>query len=68
MPGHGGLNGLFTVVGGLLSVIISALFGFLDTISVALVIYLIAFFIFYKIRRVYLSGINQPIKKQNEFL
>lgn len=50
-----GLNGFFTVVGGLLTVIISALFGFWETILIALFIYLTAFFIYSKIRVVYLA-------------
>lgn len=40
------LNGFFTVVGGLLSVILSLFFGFFNTILVALALYLIAFFAF----------------------
>ncbi len=47
-----GLNGLFTVAGGLLCVVLSVLLGFLITISVALIIYLIAFLIYSRIRKV----------------
>jgi hypothetical protein len=44
-----GLNGLFTVVGGLLSLILSILIGFQGTILVALAIYFLAFLIFARI-------------------
>jgi spermidine synthase len=45
-----GLNGLFTVVGGLLSVILSIYIGFKATLFLVLVIYMIAFYMFSKIR------------------
>ncbi len=45
-----GLNGLFTVVGGFLSVILSIFFGFVITLIVSIVIYTLAFLIFSQIR------------------
>ena len=45
-----GLNGLFTVVGGLLSVLLSLLVGFSGTLLLALMIYGLAFLVFPKVR------------------
>lgn len=45
-----GMNGLFTVIGGLLSVILSLIVGFKTTILIALLIYILAAFILYKIK------------------
>ncbi len=45
-----GLNGLFTVVGGFLSVILSIFFGFVITLIVSIAIYTLAFLIFSQIR------------------
>ena len=45
-----GMNGLFTVVGGFLSVVFSLQFGFRLTLILAISIYAIAFFVFSKIR------------------
>jgi hypothetical protein len=45
-----GMNGLFTVVGGLLSVVISVLFGFNFAILLALAIYALAFMVFPRVR------------------
>ena len=45
-----GMNGLFTVVGGLLSVVISVLFGFNFAILLALAIYALAFVVFPRVR------------------
>jgi hypothetical protein len=48
-----GLNGLFTVIGGLLSVILSIFIGFKATIWIALAIYCLALAMFAKIRNVH---------------
>jgi spermidine synthase len=45
-----GMNGLFTVVGGLLSVVLGVLLGFNFTILLALVIYALAFSVFPRLR------------------
>src|SRR5205814_10034907 len=45
-----GMNGLFTVVGGLLSVLISVAFGFNVAILFALGLYALAFAVFRKLR------------------
>lgn len=50
IPWAWGLNGLFTVVGGLLSVGLSLYFGFLETLVVALVVYALAAMVFVRIR------------------
>jgi hypothetical protein len=47
-----GLNGLFTVIGGFLSVVLSIYIGFKATIWIALGIYCIAFFMYAKIRTI----------------
>ena len=47
-----GLNGLFTVIGGLASVLLSLLFGFKAALWVAFIIYLIAFGLFSRLRQV----------------
>jgi hypothetical protein len=41
-----GINGLFTVIGGLSSVILSLIFGFRISLSIALLLYLVAFALF----------------------
>jgi hypothetical protein len=51
-----GLNGLFTVIGGLASVLVSLFLGFKITLLVALTIYLIAFWLFSKFRQVSLAS------------
>lgn len=45
-----GINGLFTVIGGLLSVLLSIYIGFKATLLIVLAIYAIAFFLFSQIR------------------
>src|SRR5581483_9784265 len=45
-----GMNGLFTVVGGLASVLISLEWGFTFAIAVALVLYAVAMFVFVALR------------------
>lgn len=45
-----GMNGLFTVVGGLLSVVLGVLLGFNFTILLALAIYVLAFAVFPRLR------------------
>jgi hypothetical protein len=45
-----GMNGLFTVVGGLLSVVLGVLLGFNFTIMLALAIYALAFAVFPRLR------------------
>jgi hypothetical protein len=47
-----GMNGLFTVVGGFLSVVVSTLLGFNFAILLALAIYAIAFAVFPRLRAV----------------
>jgi len=44
-----GMNGLFTVVGGLLSVLVSTIFGFDVAITIALGLYALAFAVFKKL-------------------
>ena len=46
-----GINGLFTVVGGLLSVILSIYIGFKATLFLVLLLYLAAFYMFTRMRR-----------------
>jgi hypothetical protein len=41
-----GINGLFTVIGGVSSVILSLIFGFRVSLSIALSLYLVAFALF----------------------
>ena len=45
-----GINGLFTVIGGFLSVILSLLIGFTNTLMIAMGCYLIAFMLFRSLR------------------
>ena len=52
IPWAWGLNGVFTVVGGFLSVVLSLLFGFKATLAIALLIYCLAFVVFRRIRGV----------------
>lgn len=44
-----GMNGIFTVIGGLLSVVLSLFFGFRICLFIAVFIYLIAFLTFFKV-------------------
>ena len=52
------LNGLFTVVGGFLSVIISFYLGFKMTMTMALLVYLLAFWMFSRLRGVAVNPVN----------
>jgi len=49
IPWAWGMNGLFTVIGGLLSVILSLFWGFRSTLFVAVFIYMMAFLSFVRI-------------------
>jgi len=51
-----GMNGLFTIVGGLLAVIFSIQWGFTITLLIACATYLLAFFVFSRIRIGLLPG------------
>ncbi len=51
IPWAWAMNGLFTVVGGLLSVLVSLFYGFKLTFFVAICIYLLAFIVFYRLRK-----------------
>ena len=46
------MNGLFTVIGGMLSVLLSIFYGFKVTLLVAMLIYCLAFFLFSRMRTV----------------
>lgn len=46
-----GMNGLFTVIGGILSVLLSIYLGFTATLAVGIAIYCFAFLLFSRIRR-----------------
>ncbi len=50
-----GLNGLFTVIGGLASVLFSLLLGFKITLLAALTVYVIAFWLFSRFRQISLA-------------
>jgi len=52
------MNGLFTVIGGILSVLLSIFYGFKATMGVALVIYILAFFVFKGMRKNYIPIAN----------
>jgi hypothetical protein len=54
-----GMNGLFTVIGGLLGVVVSIVWGFQATLLSAFFLYVIALFVFAKIRWV---PINDSVK------
>jgi hypothetical protein len=56
IPWAWAMNGLFTVVGGLLSIIFSLLYGFQVTLIAALFFYLLAFLVFPQIERATLPG------------
>ncbi len=47
-----GMNGLFTVIGGIVSVLLSINYGFNITLFVGMVIYIAAFFFFGKLRQI----------------
>lgn len=47
------MNGLFTVIGGILSVVLSIYCGFRVTLLAALFVYLLAFALFAKMRASY---------------
>jgi spermidine synthase len=51
-----GMNGLFTVVGGISSVIISIYLGFNATLVLGASIYILAFFLFQRMRELYSSA------------
>ena len=53
-----GMNGLFTVVGGLTSVLLSIFLGFRVTIMIALIIYCLAWLLFGQFRKGAVSPIN----------
>jgi hypothetical protein len=44
------MNGLFTVIGGLLGVVLSIVWGFQATLLSAFILYVVALFVFAKIR------------------
>ncbi len=46
------MNGLFTVIGGLASVLLSLFYGFRVTLMAAILLYVLAFFTYTKLRRV----------------
>lgn len=50
------MNGLFTVIGGIASVLLSIFFEFNTTLIVALSIYLIAFILFMSLRDTVIQG------------
>ncbi len=56
IPWAWAMNGLFTVVGGFLSVIISIFYGFQVTIMVALAVYVLAMWLFSKMRQASLQA------------
>lgn len=47
-----GMNGLFTVIGGILSVLISIYFGFSTTLIFGMLIYMLAYLLYSKMRRI----------------
>ena len=49
------MNGLFTVIGGVLSVLFSIYLGFTLTLAIGLAIYLLAYALFSRLRTVALS-------------
>jgi len=46
-----GVNGLFTVIGGIMSVVLSIIFGFKITLIIALLIYCLAFAMMGQLRK-----------------
>jgi hypothetical protein len=48
-----GMNGLFTVIGGIMSVLISLYFGFNFTLLVGVLMYILALLLFMRIRKLY---------------
>jgi hypothetical protein len=54
-----GMNGLFTVIGGLVGVVLSIVWGFQATLLSAFFLYVVALFVFAKIRWV---PFNDPVK------
>jgi len=59
-----GMNGLFTVVGGFVSVIVSVLFGFNFAIIMALAIYGLAFSVFPRLRAMAPRTAAEPVPAQ----
>ena len=47
-----GMNGLFTVIGGILSVLISIYFGFSTTLIFSMLIYMLAYLLYSKMHRI----------------
>jgi hypothetical protein len=62
-----GLNGLFTVIGGLASVVLSLFLGFKATLLVALGLYVLAFWLFARIRRLAPSFLDGVTDSSYEF-
>jgi spermidine synthase len=56
------MNGLFTVVGGVGSVLLSIFFGFKNSLLVAFAIYAAAFYCFAMLRSTAPSGVELPLK------
>ena len=63
-----GMNGLFTIVGGLLSVIFSIQWGFTVTLVIACSAYGLAFLVFSRIRMELLSDEQSRLVPQNGVL
>jgi hypothetical protein len=57
-----GMNGLFTVVGGLLSMLLSLRFGFNIAITAALGLYLLAFATYSSLRDAKLAGDSEQMR------
>lgn len=57
-----GINGLFTVIGGFTSVIISLIFGFQASLTFALLLYLVAFALFPVFNSNAKTGLAAPIR------
>jgi len=55
-----GMNGAFTIIGGVLSVVLSIVFGFTVTLLVATVGYLIAAFAYPKLKLARASALHMP--------
>jgi predicted membrane-bound spermidine synthase len=51
------MNGLFTVIGGIMSVLLSIFYGFKVTMTVALIIYLVAFYTYSLLRKKHISSV-----------
>jgi len=56
-----GMNGLFTVIGGLASVLISLEWGFTFAVTVALVLYAVAMFVFVALRNMVPRRAHDPL-------